>query len=211
MSDAGTATSQADSVRNALIARADLGRIKGDTQSSTWLIVISDFQCPYCKRWHEETAPRIEREYGRSGKVRTAYLNFPISSHRNAQPAHELAMCAAEQGQFWPVADALFTTQPNWKGRGDVGVFFDSLARTLPLDQARLQGCIRDGSTRPLIRADYDRLVRIGVGSTPTFLIGNQTLIGAQPFEAFAAAIDAALAAAAAAPTTRPGTPPPGR
>jgi len=190
------AATPADTVRETLLARADLGRIKGSAQAPVWVVVISDFQCPFCKRWHEETAPRIEREYGRTGRVRIAYLNFPIASHRNAQPAHELAMCGAEQGHFWPVADALFTTQSAWKGRSDVGVFFDSLARTLPLDHARLRSCVSQGSTRALVRADYDRVARLGIGSTPSFIIGSQTIIGAQPYEAFAAAIDAALASA---------------
>jgi protein-disulfide isomerase len=185
--------SPADSARKALLARADLGRIKGDSTAPVWLVVVSDFQCPYCKVWHDETAPRIEREYVRTGKVRVAYLNFPINSHRNAWPAHEAAMCAAEQDRFWPVADALFETQAAWKGRGDAPAYFDSLTSTLSLDHARLRTCIADGALRPLIQADFDRSQRIGVGSTPSFFIGDRLLIGAQPFEAFKSALDAAL------------------
>lgn len=188
-----------DSAREALLARADLGRIKGSEQAPVWVIVISDFQCPFCKRWHDETAPRIERDYVRTGKVRMAYLNFPISTHRNAQPAHELAMCAAEQGNFWPVADKLFATMNDWKSRFNAVAYFDSLARTLPLEQDRLNACIKSGDLRPLIEADYRRATRVGVGSTPTFFIGDKAIIGAQPYEAFAEAIDAALAAAAGA------------
>lgn len=194
----GPATS-ADSARSALLTRADLGRIQGSQTAPVWLVVISDFQCPFCKRWHDETAPRIVQNYVRTGKVRMAYLNLPISSHRNAWPAHEAAMCAAEQDKFWPVADALFDTQGAWKSRNDPVAYFDSLTRTLPLDHARLRACIADGRQRPLIQADYDRASRAGIGSTPTFFVGSQVLIGAQPYEAFARAIDAALAAAAAA------------
>jgi protein-disulfide isomerase len=182
-----------DSAREALLSRADLGRIKGSEQAPVWVIVISDFQCPFCKRWHDETAPRIERDYVRTGKVRMAYLNFPISTHRNAQPAHELAMCAAEQGNFWPVADKLFATMNDWKSRFNAVAYFDSLARTLPLEQDRLNACIKSGDLRPLIEADYRRATRVGVGSTPTFFIGDKAIIGAQPYEAFAEAIDAAL------------------
>lgn len=189
-----------DSAREALLARADLGRIKGDESAPVWLVVISDFECPFCKRWHDETAPRLEREYVRSGKLRIAYLNFPIQTHRNAQPAHEFAMCAAEQGQFWPAADALFATQALWKRRNDAVAYFDSLAGTMPVDRARLRSCIQQGDLRPLIETDYRRSVRIGIGSTPSFLIGNQAIIGAQPYEAFARAIDAALATAKPAP-----------
>lgn len=189
-----------DSAREALLARADLGRIKGSESALVWLVVISDFECPFCKRWHDETAPRIEQTYVRTGKLRIAYLNFPIQTHRNAQPAHEFAMCAAEQGQFWPAADALFDTQNLWKRRSDAVAYFDSLGTTLPIDMPRLRACIRQGDLKPLIETDYRRSVRIGIGSTPSFLIGNQAIIGAQPYEAFARAIDAALEAAAAKP-----------
>ena len=183
----------ADSARTSLIARADLGRIRGQSTAPVWIVVISDFQCPFCKRWHEETAPALERNYVRTGKAQIAYLHFPINTHRNAQPAHELAMCAAEQDRFWPTADKLFATQSEWKSFLDPMPFFDSLAATLPLDQSRLRACLASGTTRALIRSDYDRSVRVGVGSTPSFLIGGTLLIGAQPYEAFAAAIDAAL------------------
>jgi protein-disulfide isomerase len=190
----GAPAATADSARDALIARADAGRIKGSATAKVWLVVISDFECPFCKRWHDETAPRLEREYVSTGKIRIAYLNFPIPSHRNAQPAHEFTMCAAEQGKFWPAADAVFNTQGLWKRRNDAPAYFDSLATNLGVDRTRLRACINSGDTRPLIEADYRRSVRIGIGSTPTFLIGDQAIVGAQPYEAFKAAIDAALA-----------------
>lgn len=189
-----------DTGRTALIARADLGRIKGESSAKVWLIVISDFQCPFCKRWHEETADRIDREYVSTGKVRVAYMNYPISSHRNARPAHDVAMCAAEQGKFWPVADALFATQEQWKDRGDAPAWFDSLARTLPLDHRRLRACVADGALRPLIQADLERSIQRGIGSTPTFFAGSRVIVGAQPFAAFKDALDRELAALTATP-----------
>ncbi len=192
-----TSEAAQDPAREALLRRADLGRIKGPDSASTWLVVISDFQCPYCRIWHREVAPRIENDYVRTGRVRIAYLNLPISTHRNAWPAHELAMCAAEQGRFWPVADAIFETQDAWKRRSDARAFFDSLAGTLAgahgLELPRLRACVRDGHLRPLIQADYDRSSRLGVGSTPSFFIGDRLIVGAQPYETFAAELDAAL------------------
>jgi len=195
---ASPARPQGAAADSARIARADLARIKGAESARVWLVVVSDFQCPFCKQWHDETAERIDREYVRTGKVRVAYLNYPISTHRNARPAHEAAMCAAEQGAFWPMADALFGTQDAWKNRGDARAFFDSLAGTLPLDHTRLRACVRDGALRSLIQADVDRVMRRGVGSTPTFFAGSYVLVGAQPFEIFKQALDRAVADATA-------------
>ncbi|MBX3133874.1 MAG: thioredoxin domain-containing protein [Gemmatimonadaceae bacterium] len=187
----------ADTARDNRLTRADLGRIAGQESAPVWLVVISDFQCPFCKRWHEETGPRIEREFVRSGKVRIAYLNLPISTHRNAPPAHEAAMCAAEQGRFWPVADAIFATQDAWKSRRDAVLYFDSLSVPLVDDAARFRRCIVEGGTRALIDADVQRVTRLGVGSTPTFLVGPQVIVGAQPYEVFRDVLNAAVAAAA--------------
>ncbi|MBK7905380.1 MAG: thioredoxin domain-containing protein [Gemmatimonadetes bacterium] len=188
-----------DPARDARIARADRARIRG-AQNGIWIVVISDFQCPFCKKWHEETEPLIERDYIRTGKAQIAYMNYPIPSiHPNAMATHEVAMCAAEQEKFFPVADALFRTQGDWKSRRDIKAYLDSLVGTLPLDRPRLQTCLRSGEMRPLIEADIDRSTRIGVGSTPSFLVGGRPVIGAQPYEAFRQAIEAALAAAAAA------------
>jgi protein-disulfide isomerase len=194
---AAAVAAAADTARDALINRADLGRIEGRDSAAVWIVVISDFQCPFCKRWHEQTAPRLVANYVRTGKARIAYLNLPIASHRNAEPAHEAAMCAAEQGAFWPVADALFATQDAWKSKFEVEPYFDSLATRHVRDAARYRRCIAEGATRTLIEADVARVSRLGVGSTPTFLIGRQMMIGAQPYEAFARAVDAAIAESA--------------
>jgi protein-disulfide isomerase len=193
-----TASTAADTAAAALLTRADLGRIDGPESASVWMIVISDFQCPFCKRWHEQTGTRLHAQYVRPGKIRVAYLNLPISTHRNAQPAHEAAMCAAEQGGFWPVADALFATQDRWKSRLTVEPFFDSLALAHVDDDARYRACLSSGATRPLIDADVSRVQRLGIGSTPTFIIGQQVVVGAQPYEVFQRAIESALAAAPA-------------
>lgn len=185
----------ADSAKDARLARADRDRIRG-AQNGVWIVVISDYQCPFCKKWHEETEPLIERDYVRTGKAQVAYINFPIASiHPNAQATHEVAMCAAEQERFWPVSDAIFARQDAWKRHRDIRAYLDSLVRTLPVDKPRLDRCLASGEMKPLIAADIDRASRLGVGSTPSFLIGGRPLIGAQPYAAFKQAIDAALAA----------------
>ena len=95
-----------------------------------WLVEISDFQCPFCKQWHDETFAKIDQEYVKTGKVRMAYLNFPLSRiHKNAQVAAEAAMCAGAQGKFWELHDSLFQTQTRWAESKTPIVLFDSLAR----------------------------------------------------------------------------------
>jgi protein-disulfide isomerase len=181
-----------------LAARADSARVQGTPGAPIWIVEISDFQCPYCRQWHEETYPRVKREVIDAGKARFAYLNLPLPSHRNAWPAAEAAMCAGLQRKFWPMHDALFHSQDRWAQLSEPGAVFDSLATSIGLDVGRLRTCVASKALRPLIQADYDRAVEAGIQSTPTFMVGDARLEGAYPYENFRQAVDAALARARA-------------
>lgn len=180
----------------ALLAKADAGRILGSPTAKVWMIIISDFQCPFCQRWHDESWDAIRREYVETGKIRVAYMNLPLSIHANALPAAEAAMCAAVQGKFWPVQDAIFRTQQQWARLPDAQSFFEGLAREAGVNVDTLRACVNAKATRPLIKSDEERSAQAGAQSTPTFFVGSQPLIGAQPLSAFRTAIDAALQAA---------------
>jgi len=176
--------------------RADLARIQGSPSASVWVIEVSDFQCPFCKQWHDETYAKLRDEYVKTGKVRLAYINFPLAQHAHAFPAAESAMCAGAQGKFWEMHDALFTTQKKWETLSSPALFFDSLARSSGVNSERWRQCIQSGKMRAWIQADHDRAEAAGAGSTPSFMIGDKMLVGAQPIENLRSAIDSALAKA---------------
>ena len=185
---------------DSISAAADRGRIRGAATAPVWLIEISDFQCPYCKQWHDESFATIDREYVQTGKVRIAYLNFPLSSiHVNARAAAEAAMCASVQGKFWPLHESLFATQTSWENAPNPVPAFDSLAVAAGVEPTAWRSCMSTHATAKLIDADHDRSSRAGVQSTPSFFIGDRALAGAYPVDTFRVAIDAALAKARAA------------
>ena len=177
----------------ALERRADHARIQGQDDAPLWIVEVSDFQCPYCRSWHEETYSDVVKEFVETGKARLAYINFPIPGHRNAWPAAEAAMCAAAQGHFWPMHDALFQTQQKWESLQDPSTVFDSLATSAGVDMGPYRECTSRHETRALIQADIDRARESGVNATPTFIIGDQSVSGAQPIQVFRQLIDAAL------------------
>lgn len=190
---------------SALIEAADLGRIQGAAAAPVWLLVISDFQCPYCRMWHEQTWPAIEREYVQPGRVRVAYINLPLSNHQHALPAAEAAMCAGVQGKFWQVADGIFDTQERWTPLRDASAVYDSIATAAGVDVPRWRECVAQHRTVPMINADAARAGAIGVQSTPSFVVmrGQEVvrgIAGAYPIETFREALDTALAGAGQAP-----------
>jgi protein-disulfide isomerase len=178
------------------ITRADLARIQGSASAPVWVIEVSDFQCPYCKQWHEQTYAALRDQYVKTGKVRLAYVNFPLGSHIHAWPAAESAMCAAAQGKFWEMHDGLFATQGRWEGSASPTAVYDSLAQANGLNMNRWRDCVKSGLMEPLIQADHDRASQAGVGATPSFIIGDKILAGAQPIEELRKAIDSAQVAA---------------
>ena len=125
---------------DSLSTAADKGRILGSDKAPIWMLVVSDFQCPFCRQWHTETWESLRKEYVATGKVRVAFVHFPLGMHANARAAAIAAMCASAQGRFWPVADAIFKAQDRWKDLKDARPYFDSLARSAGLDAARQKG-----------------------------------------------------------------------
>ena len=174
------------------ITRADLARIQGSPTAPVWVIEVSDFQCPYCKQWHDQTYPALRDQLVRTGKIRLAYVNFPLSIHAHAFPAAEAAMCAGAQDKFWQMHDGLFASQARWENSGTPGTVFDSLAQSTGVDMKRWRQCVTSGTMRPLIEADHDRASRAGASATPSFMIGDKLLTGAQPLDALQQAIDSA-------------------
>ncbi len=189
-------TTTPGSPQDSLIAIADTARIQGSPTAPVWIVEVSDFQCPYCRNWHEETYPTIVREYVTTGRARLAFLNLPLPSHRHAWPAAEAAMCAGLQGRFWQMHDAIFEAQESWSRLTSVDAVFESMADRVGVDLAKWRECLSSDAMRPLIEADYQRAVSAGVNSTPSFFIGDRLLSGAMPADSFRVAIDAALARA---------------
>jgi protein-disulfide isomerase len=181
---------------DSLSVAADTSRILGSPTAKVWVIEVSDFQCPFCKQWHDETYPTVLDDYVKSGKVRLAYVNFPLNIHPHARAAATAAMCAGAQGHFWPMHDALIATQNEWAGVKDPGPVFDSLATSLHVNVSAYHACLSDPSIAALIDGDQDRAQRGGVGSTPSFWIGSKLVEGAVPPSEMRREIDQALAAA---------------
>src|SRR2546425_455688 len=95
-------------------------RSKGRPDAPVTVYEMSDFQCPYCRTFALTTLPILEREYVQTGKVRLVYINLPLPYlHANAFAAALVATCAARQGKFWPMHDALFQHQPPWAALTD--------------------------------------------------------------------------------------------
>jgi protein-disulfide isomerase len=170
-------------------------RSKGSPQAPVTVYEMSDFQCPYCRRFALETFPRLERDYVATGKVRWVFVNFPLTSvHQHAAAAAQLGVCAAEQKGFWPVHDLLFKYQETWAPLKEAGPFFVSLADSAGLSKPALLSCLQSPETVNSVQADAEGAARSGASSTPTFYIEGGLLEGAQPLPVFRQVLDSVYA-----------------
>lgn len=193
------ATGAPAAATNPDLARIDKARMMGPESAKVWLIMASDFQCPYCKSFHDDTWPRLEKEYVATGKIRVAFLNHPMDFHQLAIPAAEAAMCAGKQDKFWPMHDSLFMNQEKWAKGGQPAAVFEALATSLRLDMTDWRACVSSRATRAMIEADFARSKAGGVSGTPSFFIGNPpqlAIVGAESYAEFKKALDAAIAQA---------------
>ncbi len=189
---------------------------RGDATAPVAIIEYGDIECPFCRHFKQGAYPQIFDEYIKTGKARFYYRDLPLPFHEHALPAARAEHCAGEQGKFWEMHDALFTSKPDAIGPGPGGRdrtltqdSIDERAGALGLDIAKLDACMASTRFDDLFKRHSDEAEKMNIEGTPTFLIGtiapngnivkmNKPVVGALPFEAFKAVIDPLLAPAPA-------------
>ena len=162
--------------------------VLGPDQAPITIIEFSDYECPYCRKWHVEVWPSLQAEYG--DQIRLVYRDFPLTSiHSNATPAAAAANCAREQDMYWEYNEMLFDMRLNL-GKST----YVSYAEELGLDMEAFNECLDSDRYLEEVMADYDYAANLGIRSTPTFFVNGIPVVGAQPFEVFKNLIDKELA-----------------
>ncbi len=148
---------------------------------------FSDFQCPFCQRFFQQTMPSIKENQIANGEVRLIFYDFPLNSiHPQAAGAANASRCAGEQGitYYWDMHDLLFEKMPEWSTVGGSDVFIP-YGEEVGLEMAQYTACVESDKYADEIEADLAYGASRGVRSTPSFFINEQPLIGAQPLATF--------------------------
>ena len=167
----------------------DNAPMRGPADALVTIVTFSDFQCPFCSR----VLPTLEQVVATYGNdVRIVFRQNPLPFHSNAGPAAEAALEAyAQRGAqgFWAMHDLLFENQRSLD-RADL----ERYAAQLQLDMPRFRLALDNHVHQATIAADQALAAQVGASGTPAFFINGRMLMGAQPFESFRTAIDAARA-----------------
>jgi protein-disulfide isomerase len=160
----------------------------GSDKAPITIVEFSDYQCPFCLKWHQDVFTKLEEKYG--DKVRLVYRDFPLSEiHPQAEPAAEAARCAGEQNKYWEYHNQLFSGQQELGKEG-----FLAYAQAINLNIPNFTKCVDERRYQNEVKANYDFAAQLGVRSTPTFFINGLAVVGAQPFEVFDQVIGLELA-----------------
>ncbi len=190
----------AERARSARKVEPGRDHIRGNTAADVSLIEYSDFECPFCKRFHATPGAVLQRHRGR---VNWVWRHFPLGFHDPAARREAIASeCAAKLGgnaAFWKYADAIFAhTRSNGQGLAE-GKSEAALAEELGIGRDAFSRCIADPAIARRVDEDVAEGNAVGVSGTPATIVRNNRsgesiwVVGAQPAEALDAAIEQVL------------------
>lgn len=168
------------------------GIAMGDPDAPVLIEEFSDFQCSYCRVFHETTFRTIVEEYVAAGKARVVFRNYPVIGPESLAAANA-SMCAAEQDKFWEFSSILFANQNGHDTGGFSTRRLEAFADTIGLNIDEFNACLREDRYQGQIQEDIQAGVLKGIDSTPSFIVNGALMVGALPYETFQAEIDAAL------------------
>ena len=170
--------------------------VLGNLNAPVTIIEFSDYECPFCARFYNQTLPSIKSEYIDTGKVKYVFRDYSSGFedpsgryHPLAQPAAEASECVREQGgdnAFWKYHDMIFENQAQLSEANLL-----KWAMEMNYD---IKDCLDSNKFESEVKKDFRDGQAAGVRGTPAFFINGKLLSGAQPFGAFKQAIDAELA-----------------
>src|SRR5262249_21007862 len=160
----------------------------GSKDAPITIVEYTDYQCPFCQRFHLSAYPEIKKQYVDTGKVRFFSKDLPLDFHPNALRAAQAARCAGEQGKFWEIRDTM-GANPDKLDMGHIMGF----AADLKLDTQKFQECVNSDRYKEKVQADVAEAMRVGANGTPAFVVGKSTgngvdgelVVGAMPFAMF--------------------------
>jgi protein-disulfide isomerase len=159
----------------------------GPADAPITIVEFSDYQCPYCRRWHDQVYEPLLAAY--PGKIKFVYRHLPLDSiHPDAIPAAEAAMCAGEQDAFWQFHEKLFSSEALGSQ------VYTQYAQDLRLNMKTFESCVSDRKYQQAVATDANFAINLGIRSTPTFFINGLAVVGAQPLDVFKQVIDKELA-----------------
>ena len=187
-------TEQAGSPKNVKAFSTD-DHILGNPNAPVKLILFSDFECPYCKIFHEDTVKKLATEY--DGKVAIAFRHFPAHSQSGKEAiASECVASLGGNDKFWAFVDEIFAVTPANDGL-DLSQL-PKMAKKVGVNEADFNKCLTSGKFDEKITADVQDGRGAGLQGTPYTIVVAPSgdvfpINGAYPYDTVKKTIEQAL------------------
>jgi protein-disulfide isomerase len=159
----------------------------GPEDAPITIVEFSDYNCPFCQKWHVETFNQLMAAY--PDQIRFVYRDLPVVGGGTVGLGAAIAAnCAGEQDAYWDYHQALFSGQNAMDSQG-----FLQYAADLNLDQDAFQECVEDERNAQEVENDLRYGASLGITGTPTFFINGIPVVGAQPLQVFINVIESEL------------------
>lgn len=148
--------------------------VLGSPDAPVTLVIYDDFECPFCKKFHETTKAMME-DFGKQGKVKMIFRQFPLEQlHTKARIEAEATECADEIGgnnAFWAFVDRLFEITPS-NDRLDSSDLYQ-IAEYVGLDKDKFSKCMARPKFSEKIECDIKDGIAAGAEGTPYYVLIN--------------------------------------
>ncbi len=163
-------------------------QVMGHDDAPVTIMEFSDYQCPFCRRYHSQTFAELKKNYIDTGKVRYISRDFPLEFHANAPSAALAARCAADQNKFWEMRELLLGSSADLSAES-----LSKYGEQLKLDGAAFHACMNAKKYSADVQKDMAASTALGVSATPSFVVGKTgkdqidglRLTGALPYSFF--------------------------
>ena len=161
----------------------------GRDDAPVTVVEFTDYQCPFCRRFQNDSFTQLKKDYIDTGKVRFVSRDLPLEFHPNAPAAAMAARCAGEQHKFWEMRDAMMLDTATDLGPDSILKY----GQKVGLDMAAFGGCLKDKKYTTAIQKDTTDAGALGISGTPSFVIGKTAkdeiagvrIVGAVPYTVF--------------------------
>jgi protein-disulfide isomerase len=163
--------------------------ILGRVDAPLTLVEFTDYQCPFCRKFHTTAFEDIKKNFIDTGKLRYISFDLPLPMHDHATQAANAARCAGDQQQFWEMRHMLIINAQKLE--------HDNLlayAHDMHLDMSAFTHCLDQNKYDAAVQRDAADAAQIGASGTPSFVLGTTTndrrfagtkIVGAQPYTVF--------------------------
>ncbi|HUQ46976.1 MAG TPA: thioredoxin domain-containing protein [Gemmatimonadaceae bacterium] len=170
------------------------GYLIGKPDAPVKILEWADFECPGCGNFANVTEPDIRKRLIETGLANMTFYDFPLPQHKNSEAASNAAACAADQGKFWEMHDAIFAAQDQWntEATDNPKPFLQAYAERIGLNVGTWETCFNSRKHQGRILANAAEGQQRKVNSTPTFIIGDKMYTQGMTYDAMKAIVDSA-------------------